>query len=287
MKRFGFSAPGSVILTGEYAMAFGKPALAVAVEPRVIITSVSTIPADETERFIVDETKNYLEKNNGLVSDTPCRFRITSKLSNSETFGYKDAKTTAIVAFVLYHYAKKPFSNETVHAITYQIEKKKNPKESGIHCTASVFGGLVYYRKEFEFLKNVSSLAMRIPKPIEKNLFVVDTGLEDKTNIKFNEKIINEIEKITKRFVISIAKEDADFFHQCIYEEERAYEHLGIVPERMRKLIEQIDTFGAAKKISRFLLVFTRNENKLKGVVKKNKLAYIPFRQATTGLQSL
>ena len=302
MNRLCFSAPGSIILAGEHTIFFGKPVLACAIDLRTTMSCSEKIQnnsLDTISQLIFDEIIRYLKKNNLYKNQKEHFFQITSEIPKSETFGYLDAKTVALTACIIKYYSKKPFTNEEINNLAYQTEKKINNKKLGIHCTASSFGGLIYYRKEFEFLKNISSLNVKIPKIIEEHLFFIDTGKVNKsyeelenyigrlynTDTKKTEFIFNEIEKVTKRLVIAIVKEDTGFFKKSIKQLEQLLENLGIVCEFTKYVIRDIEEFGVAKIIGNgFLFVYSEDVDKLKKLVEKYNLSYFKFQQSVKGL---
>lgn len=283
-----FTAPGSVILAGEYAMLYGKPALATAIG---YYTTASTDEKPNDEKIQnIEEAVIALLKKRKLYNGKKIYVRCTSDIPYGQAFGKNDAQIVAIVALMLKMLSEKAHSIEEIPSIAYQIEKQFNDKELGINCAVSVFGGLVYYRKEFEFLKNISSLNMKIPKAIEKKLFVIDTGKQNKPSeelkyTKKTESIYNEMEKVTKRLVISIAKEDTDFFRESITRYEELLEDLGVVPQFIKRIIRNLEEFGGAKTIGdRYLLAYVEDEDKLKKLVEKYHVSYVKFHQSVKGL---
>lgn len=305
MKNLSFSAPGSVILAGEYGMLYGKPALASAIDLFTTINYSEKIKdnsLDETSEFIINEIKNYFKKNDLLINQKEYFFNIVSSIPDNRTFGYLDSKVVALTACIISNFSKKTLTKEEIHNLAYQIIKKINKKELGIHCTASTFGGLVYYRREFEFLKNISFLNMKIPKGIEEHLFLINTGKANEsneelenyvgklynTNTKKTESIFQDIEKATKRFLVSMIKEDKEFFKRCIIEHGHLLEELGVVSRLTQRIVRDIEEFGGAKIIgNRFLLSYCENEQHLKKIINKYRLTYFPFKQSAIGLEEI
>jgi len=304
-----FSAPGSVVLSGEYGLLFGKPAIAAAIDARIDIgftNSKKKDRLDDISLFVINETKRYLQDRNLFALNKWYPLRVVNAIPEDDTFGYIDAKITALIALVIYAYSKRKFASEEIPSIAYSIEKKINHTSLGIHCTASCLGGLIYYRREFEFLKHISSLNIRIPDVIEKHLFFVDTGkaeesdgeLENLVGKAFNvstkrtEAIFQEMEKTTKRLTVSIAKEDGSFFKECLKLNEGLLEKLGVVSGYTRKIIRNLEQIGSAKiignggkkKKSGFLLVYSKDENELKKITNTYNISYFPFHQSAKGL---
>src|SRR5690606_33246391 len=121
----------------------------------------------------------------------------------------------------------------------------------GVDVSASTFGGLIFYRKEFEFLKTVSALNFKIPKHFEDNLILIDTGKPVESTMemvslvgkRYNEdprhmeQTFASIERVTKRMVVSVVKEDLGLFTECIRENETLLEDLGIVSQSTKELL--------------------------------------------------
>lgn len=104
----------------------------------------------------------------------------------------------------------------------------------GIGVSTVCQGGVIYFRKEFEFLKTISALHMKVPPIIQKNLFIayhMDSlqrldfskvaGDFLNTDPKAARAVLSDIERITKQLVISISIENQKMFVKSLQEYER------------------------------------------------------------------
>jgi hydroxymethylglutaryl-CoA synthase len=247
-----------------------------------------------------------LKKENVSYQDKFFNFKIESGIPIGCGLGSSAALSVAATAALLKFYSGKEFSKEITNNIAYQAEEYFHKSPSGVDVSASCFGGLIFYRKEFEFLKNISSLNFKIPKKIEDNLYLIDSGkaIESTADMvlgvgklynkkpKFIEEILSGVEKVTKRMTVAIIKKDQDFLAKSILENEIYLELFGIVSKKTKQLIDELVNYGIGKVTgaggkksgSGYILFYSQNEQKLKGFLKQKGLNYYKFKQDYQGL---
>ena len=214
-----YSVPGRIILSGKYTAIFGNPVLASAIDKRI---TFNLFESDEKKKdtivSIVEQTvKDILIKKGIRISDVNYGFDIVSEVPKDQDLGYKSAVYVVATAAFLTFYSGKEFPIEEVNQIAFQIAKKFDKLSSGLDTTVSSLGGLIFYRKEFEFLKGIYQLQFRIPKKIEEHLYIVpekkgnseieaNIGRLLNNNSKKGDLFLKQIEKLTKRIIVSIVK---------------------------------------------------------------------------------
>lgn len=264
MKPIRYSSPGKVIISGEHAVVYGKPALVCAIDKKLSITFT---PAKETtyldeifpllERYVID----FLQAKKLNFNKINYTYSVESSIPIGRGLGSSAAYCACISAGLLELFTGKEWGKEEINMCAYQMEKYFHKNASGVDTSTSIMGGLIYYRKEFEFLKTISSLPIKLPKKIIEHLVLIDTGKPDessgeiiqKVGTLFNTKgsgieaVMNEIEKTTKRLVVSIMKEDDSFFKENIEQNEVLLEKIKIVSPSTKKLLTQLKTAGVGK----------------------------------------
>lgn len=325
MKIISYSAPAKVILSGEHAVVYGKPALVSAIDLllRFTVTNSARLPATlslarragsskdgDTSKVILlitQKVKEFLHKQKIKFEDRKYTFYIDSKIPISRGLGSSAALSVAATAALLEFYTGKKFDKETINNVAYQAEKYFHKNPSGIDNTASCFGGLIYYRKEFEFLKNISTLNFKISKNFEDKLFLIDSGKSVESTAemihivgkKYNEKpqfieeVFNDIEKVTKRIVVSLIKEDEEFFMKSIIDNEVLLEMLGIVSTKTKGKLKELEQFGFGKVTgagglkggSGFLLFYSKKQKNLQEFCEKKKITFMKFKQSFEGVK--
>ena len=308
-----FSAPAKVILSGEHAVVFGKPALVCAINRRLSFSVYKKVKKNKKSKknqvvtMVSDKVKEYLVNEKIKFTDKDFDFKIDSQIPSGRGLGSSAAFSVASVASFLKFYSEKEFSKETMNNLAYKIEKFFHKNPSGVDNTATCFGGLIYFRKEFDFLKNISILNFKISKKIEENLVLVDSGKPLETTAEmvnfvgklynkkplFVERILNNIEKITKRMMVAITKEDINIFQQCLFDNQIFLERLGVVSFKTKKLLKDLNQFGVGKITgaggsdggSGFILFFAKKKEKLKKFLKEKKLNFYDFQLDYQGLK--
>ena len=315
-----YSAPGKIILSGEHSVVYGKPAFVTAVNLRLTVTinegkpQIKDKPSDsegkkihEAVMKIEDIVIKYLQKQTKLKKKSFSYF-YKSDIPIGRGMGSSAAFCVATVASLLHFYTGREHDKQIINSLAYQGEKYFHGMPSGVDVSASCFGGLIFYRKEFEFLKNISSLNFKIPKKIQDQLILIDSGKPVEStaemvrhvgkryndNPKFIETALNKIEKLTKRMVVSFVKEDTNLFQETVKENQRELENIGIVSAQTKKLLKDLEPYGVGKVTgaggqaegSGLILFFVKDRGGLKQFADINNLKLIPFEQNFEGVKS-
>ncbi len=309
MKTIRYSAPGKVIITGEHAVVYGKPALVSAIDKRLSITftpAIKTEYKDTIMPILEKSVTDFLKKKNMQKKETGYAYSVESTIPMGRGLGSSAAYCAVISAGLLELFTGYEWSREEINMCAYQMEKYFHKNSSGVDTSTSIMGGLLYYRKEFEFLKTISSLPIKFPTIFVDSLLLIDSGkpaettgeMVQKVGALFNknnermEKIMNETEKITKRIIVSVMKEDIRFFKENICNNQILLEKMGVVSKNTKHLLRQLEKYGVGKvtggggyqNASGFVLFYCENVDETKKILDSLKISYIPFVPSYTGL---
>ena len=183
------SAPGKIILFGEHAVVYGRPALAVPVTQVHADVDVSDSPRPGI--WIEAPDVNLQAELNTLPSDHPIasvihnflfllrvsRFpnlaiKIISTIPVASGLGSGAAVTVALTRALAAH-LKYAMADEEVNAFTYEIEKLHHGTPSGIDNTVVTYARPVY------FVKGQPIETFQVGKPF--TIVIADTGISAPT----------------------------------------------------------------------------------------------------------
>ena len=250
-----FTAPGKIILFGEHAVVYGKPAIAIPVSGmRASAWSETsknglTINAlDLDEKFKINDNENQftvlaqaiLAKTN--QNEPNLTINLSSKLPQGSGMGSSAATSTAVCRALSGHFGVNLAENE-ISELVFDAEKVVHGTPSGIDNT------VVAYEMPVYFIKG------KKPETFEpgKKFFLVigDTGIEASTketvsNVRNNWKkepglmdgYFDEIERITKQGKIAIENGNEKMVGEMMDENHELLNSIGVGHDKLEKLIE-------------------------------------------------
>lgn len=169
------SAPGKVILFGEHAVVYGKPAIAVAVDKRAVI-KISENQEDNIKVYInnlnisatLDQKNNQIIMENGksgilkyvlealkMVHDaSPVTIEIDLDIPIGAGFGSSAAVTVATLAAAS-RYNHRKLSRKEIARKAYKVELNVQNSASPLDTTISTYGGAVYLSPNAEAIRKL------------------------------------------------------------------------------------------------------------------------------------
>jgi len=239
MKRDTF-APGKIILSGEYAVVFGYPGIALPIALGIEASfeddpsrSSVGIKADgpilEYAMRVIKVLENHIE-HGGILT-------IHSNLP----FGRGLGSSTALVVSIT-----RALCGENARAIAESVEKEFNPDASGIDFETIWGNGSIVFKKGAPFLPSPLALDTL------RGALLIDTGLPNESTAElvawmqtrkaeidpYLQKIASCTERILNNEPLPVVLRD----HHA------AQVALGVVPPLVEKLISDIETVGGAAK---------------------------------------
>lgn len=223
-------APGKIILFGEHAVVYHRPAIAVPVnQARAKVTVQAEIKAPagsvaiEAPDIQLACTLDQLSADHPIglairnvfrelqiVRPPAMRIHITSTIPIAAGMGSGAAITVAITR-ALSIFLGAPLPDETASSLAYEVDRLHHGTPSGIDNTVITFGRPVYY------IKNQPPQLLSIGKPM--TLVIADTGIQKLTTIVVSG-VRERWEKETDRY-------------------ERLFDQIGAVANQARKILEK------------------------------------------------
>jgi len=183
------SAPGKIILFGEHAVVYGRPALAVPVTqvhadvevsdgsragiwihaPDIALhAELNSLPPDHAVGAAIRSVFSAL----GVSPFPPLEIRITSTIPVASGLGSGAAVTVAILR-ALSSMIHSPLSNGEINSLAYEIEKLHHGTPSGIDNTVVAYARPVY------FVRGQPIEPFKVGAPF--TLVIADTGISAPT----------------------------------------------------------------------------------------------------------
>jgi len=212
------SAPGKIILFGEHAVVYNRPALAVPVnqvhaDVEVLDSSragiwihaplidlhaeLTSLPSDHPIGSVILKLFQLFD-----ISQTPdLEINISSTIPVAAGLGSGAAVSVALTRALSY-FLLRPLSNDEINPLVFEIEKLHHGTPSGIDNTVIVYNMPVY------FIKNQPIETFKTGKPF--TIVIGDTGISALTkesvgdvrllwlrNTNYFENVFNEISQIS------------------------------------------------------------------------------------------
>jgi mevalonate kinase len=192
MPAFTATAPGKIILFGEHAVVYGRPAIAVPVTKVKARVTVQADPLGEKGRvwlvapdvgiqsFLVDMPEShYLAQSIAIFLDyyklthlPSCTIHIKSSIPVASGMGSGAAVSVAMYR-ALSAFLGRSTSNETISNLAYQMEKVYHGTPSGIDNT------VIAYQQPVFFIKGETAQTFSVARTFM--IVVGDTGISSPT----------------------------------------------------------------------------------------------------------
>lgn len=268
MQKVTVSAPGKLHLSGEHAVVYGNPAIVVSTSLRTTVTlERSVTDADlhsdslrASDKFIDEILKVFEHRYETIVPDD-LAITISSSVPAGAGMGSSAALAVALLAACI-TYFDKPWDAQRINELAYQAEKCIHGNPSGSDPAIVTHGGILWYRKELDFLKTFWLLPFKIPSTFAP-FVLINTGRTESTgdliravsavrdkDVKAFTVTLDAIEQVTKSMALAVHDEKEQDFFEALKRNQRILEDIGVVSAKTKTLIDNIESLGGAAKIS-------------------------------------
>lgn len=238
MKTTGF-APGKIILSGEYAVVFGYPGIAVPYKEGIEVTFEEG--KEQTLEWMEEEKpgwREYVQEILTLCNAPSGSLVINAQIPIGKGMGSSTALVIAITRAVL---------GEGCREEALKIEDAVNPGNSGLDFS------VIWENQPVRFVKNESMELIDHPSDLLQGIELIDTGMPNEETPELvswmkekQDEVQAHLDVIAQCTDRIIAGED---LQTIIRDHHRAQCALGVIPERIQEMIQQIEDSGSAAKV--------------------------------------
>ena len=260
------SAPGKIILFGEHAVVYGRPALAVPVTQ--VHADVEVSASSRAGIWIEAPDINLHAELNSLPSDhplasvihnlffslgidpfPPLEIKITSTIPVASGLGSGAAVSVALTRALL-AYLNRSITDEEINSFVFEIEKLHHGTPSGIDNT------VVTYAKPVYFIKGQPIEIFKVGKPF--TIVISDTGISAPTKESVGdvrklwevdkakwEKVFDEIGEIARSARKKIESGKSEELGELMNQNHALLQKLTISSPELDKLVEAARSAGA------------------------------------------
>lgn len=236
-------APGKIILSGEYAVVFGYPGIAIPAPIGITAEFFEDVSCDGVEiRIEGDDTavRAYAEK---IVTLCQVRKRQGGRLSikwDLPLWKGMGSSTAFVVAI-----SRALLGEDRVAALA--IEDALNPGHSGLDFTT------IWESSPVLFKKGTESTYLELSSDLLKNAVLIDTGFPSDSTpqlvawMKSREHEVEDSLRVIGECADRIVK--GEDLKKVIRDHHRAQLALGVVPQDVTDMIAEIESVGGAAKV--------------------------------------
>lgn len=273
MQKMLFSAPGNLMLIGEYAVLNGKDAIVIAINKRLMITIEQHFQdcgiIIDSDRYGVHKLSSALPNELELISfifryynfnlDSKLKIIIRSEFSDKVGFGSSSALISCLVSFIYLANKKndiflsdKQFilsdeERKNIFLKALEVTKKYFGIASGSDLTASIFGGIILYNEKkgkiIEVNANLPILA--VYSGIKKKTYEVVNLVEQKREKQplLFEEIFNEADSYVRRAYFALEDGNIQALGKIMKKYHELLELLGVNSSALQDIYERLIKF--------------------------------------------
>ena len=267
MKRVTSSAPGKLIVMGEHAVVYGKPAVAIAIDKRMRCTLSASSETTLNGRPFDPEKHPYLTS---MIkrSSTPVRIDTESAIPPGSGLGSSAALCVAFLK-ALYELNSSGAGEKEIAEDAFRTEYEVQGRASPIDTSASTHGGGIAVNGPegtgehlWDIGMNGSSWSVRDIRIPDMTIVVGYTGIHAPTGplvekvrrykqkCRFADEIIDEIGQMTEEGINALKNRDLVRLGKLMTDDHKLLSILGVSCSELNKLVDASARYSYGAKLT-------------------------------------
>lgn len=235
MQKIKISCPGKIILMGEHAVVYGRPALVAAVDKRM------TMIIQTDGKITVSKIRSEIPLGIGMGSSAA--LSVIQAASKFALSGKTDLNRNLLAK---------------INQLAIDYEKSYHVNSSGVDPTICTYGGVLWYKKtkKGKIFKKLNLkrfprfVLINTGRPLETTGQMVAMVREKRKKEKKKiDGLLDTIEQQTKLFLLALEKRNDELLKNTIQNCQICLEDLGVVSPLAQEIIRKIEKIGGAAKI--------------------------------------
>ena len=170
------------------------------------------------------------------------------------------ASLSASLCGAIFRYYKKDLNKDEIYQIVYETEKRVHGNPSGGDPAVVIYGGIIWFRKETEFLKLFKRLSFtNFPEFIIVNSGKPEESTGEMVHLvrklvnkrpKYVCKIFQKMEELKKKFIVALEENNKNKMIGIMRKDTRFLIKLGVVSESTKQIIKELEAMGFGVSVS-------------------------------------
>ncbi len=250
--KIEISAPGKLILLGEYAVVYQRPCLVSAVSRRLKLRlekmkrKIFQIEKGDKKGFVKTAIKNFSQKYSldfGVKIETEKGFRLKYGLGSS-------AAATVSVLKGLAELAKIKMDKRELFNLAYKTVLDVQGVGSGFDVAAAIYGGTIYFKTGGEKIEKIADFDLPIivgysGVKADTPTLVRKVAEEKKRHHEMIERIFDEIENLVEEGKKALLEKNWKGLGELMNINQKLLENLGVSTEKLQRMIYEARMAGA------------------------------------------
>lgn len=233
MRKIRITAPGKLMLLGEYAALHDRPCLVAAIDKSLMIevTEVNSRSTDESNfvKAVIDQFNQQYGKINVLV-------KTISTFGSEYGLGSSAAVTVAL-AIALFKLKKIKVANKELFDFCYQVVQQVQGVGSGFDLAAAIYKGVIYFVTGGEKIERLA--AKELSLVVGYSGVKADTmAMIKKTAKKINSEFLDQSAQLVNQARIELVQKNWPELGKLMNQNQAILRKLGVSTPKLDKMIQ-------------------------------------------------